>query len=62
MILIKGVTPIPYKIVTIASGVAHFSLPVFIVASIVTRGVRFYLVAACSIGSASRSVRSSSAA
>lgn len=44
-ILIKGATPIPYKIVTIASGIAHFSLPVFIAASIVTRGVRFYLVA-----------------
>ena len=45
VILIKGMTPIPYKIVTIASGIAHFSLPVFIVASIVTRGLRFYLVA-----------------
>ncbi len=45
VILIKGATPIPYKIVTIASGIAHFSLPVFIVASIVTRGIRFYLVA-----------------
>ena len=45
VILIKGMTPIPYKIVTIASGIAHFSLPVFIVASIVTRGIRFYLVA-----------------
>ncbi len=45
VILIKGMTPIPYKIVTIASGIAHFSLPVFIIASIVTRGIRFYLVA-----------------
>ncbi len=45
VILIKGMTPIPYKIVTIASGIAHFSLPIFIVASIVTRGIRFYLVA-----------------
>lgn len=45
VILIKGATPIPYKIVTIASGIAHFSLPVFIAASIVTRGIRFYLVA-----------------
>ena len=33
------------KLVTIASGIAHFSLPVFIVASIITRGIRFYLVA-----------------
>lgn len=45
IILIKGLTPIPYKIVTIASGAAHFSLAVFIVASIVTRGLRFFLVA-----------------
>ena len=45
VILIKGATPIPYKIVTIASGIAHFSLPIFIVASIITRGIRFYLVA-----------------
>jgi membrane protein YqaA with SNARE-associated domain len=45
VILIKGATPIPYKIVTIASGIAHFSLPVFIVASVITRGIRFYLVA-----------------
>ncbi len=46
VILIKGALPIPYKIVTIASGIAHFSLPIFIAASIVTRGIRFYLVAA----------------
>ena len=46
IILIKGMTPIPYKIVTIASGVAHFNLLVFGVASLVTRGVRFFLVAA----------------
>lgn len=45
IILIKGLTPIPYKIVTIASGAAHFSLGVFIVASIATRGLRFFLLA-----------------
>lgn len=45
IILIKGMTPIPYKIVTIASGVAHFNLVVFGVASLVTRGMRFFLVA-----------------
>ncbi|HEX6091732.1 MAG TPA: YqaA family protein [Dongiaceae bacterium] len=45
IILIKGLTPIPYKIVTIASGVAQFNLAVFIVASIVTRGARFFIVA-----------------
>jgi membrane protein YqaA with SNARE-associated domain len=45
VILIKGLTPIPYKIVTIASGVAHFNFALFMAASIVTRGGRFFLVA-----------------
>lgn len=45
VILIKGLTPIPYKIITIASGAAAFSFPVFIAASVVTRGARFFLVA-----------------
>ena len=44
IILIKGMTPIPYKLVTIASGAAHFDLLTFGVASLVTRGARFYLV------------------
>lgn len=46
IILIKGLTPIPYKLVTIASGVAHFDFTVFLLASIVTRGARFFLVVA----------------
>jgi membrane protein YqaA with SNARE-associated domain len=45
IILIKGVTPIPYKIVTIASGAANFSFPLFMAASVVTRGARFFLLA-----------------
>lgn len=45
IILLKGLTPIPYKFVTIASGMAHFALLPFIAASLVTRGVRFFLVA-----------------
>lgn len=45
IILIKGLTPIPYKLVTIASGAASFNLGVFIIASIITRGARFYLEA-----------------
>ena len=40
IILIKGLTPIPYKLVTIASGVAAYDVSAFILASIVTRGVR----------------------
>jgi membrane protein YqaA with SNARE-associated domain len=46
VILLKGLTPVPYMIVTLASGLAHFSLPVFIGASLVTRGGRFFLEAA----------------
>ena len=45
IILIKGLTPIPFKLVTIASGAAHFDLGVFAVASLITRAGRFYLVA-----------------
>lgn len=45
VILIKGLTPIPYKLVTIASGLAHFSFFTFVWASVVTRGARFFLTA-----------------
>ena len=46
VILIKGLTPIPYKIVTIASGAAKFNFTVFMAASTATRGARFFIVAA----------------
>ncbi len=45
VILVKGLTPIPYKIVSIAAGAAHFSLVLFLAASLLTRGVRFFLIA-----------------
>jgi membrane protein YqaA with SNARE-associated domain len=45
VILVKGLTPIPFKIVTIASGAAHFDFAVFLAASLVTRGARFFLLA-----------------
>jgi len=45
IILLKGVTPIPYKIVTIASGFAGYNLFMFVVLSCVARGMRFYLAA-----------------
>ena len=45
IILIKGFTPIPFKLVTIASGIAAFSFPIFIAASVATRGARFFLIA-----------------
>ncbi|MEZ5911969.1 MAG: YqaA family protein [Paracoccaceae bacterium] len=45
-VLIAGITPFPYKVITILSGATGLSLPVFIVASIAARGFRFFLVAA----------------
>jgi membrane protein YqaA with SNARE-associated domain len=45
-VLIAGVTPFPYKVITILSGTTGLSLPVFIVASVVARGIRFFVVAA----------------
>lgn len=45
IILVKGATPIPYKFVTIASGMAAFDLKIFIAASVATRGARFFVVA-----------------
>lgn len=46
VILVKGLTPIPYKLVTITAGFARFDLFTFIWASVVTRGARFFIVAA----------------
>ncbi len=46
VILIKGLTPIPYKIVTIAAGAAGFSFALFMAASVLTRGFRFFLLSA----------------
>jgi membrane protein YqaA with SNARE-associated domain len=45
IILVKGLTPIPYKIVTIAAGAAQFAFWPFMAASLLTRGARFFLVA-----------------
>jgi membrane protein YqaA with SNARE-associated domain len=45
IILLKGVTPIPYKIVTITSGFAGYNIFLFVIFSIIARGMRFYLVA-----------------
>jgi membrane protein YqaA with SNARE-associated domain len=45
IILLKGLTPIPYKIVTITSGFAGFNLGLFILCSFIARGMRFYFTA-----------------
>ena len=46
IILVKGLTPIPFKLVTIASGFAAFNFPLFIATALITRGARFFLIAA----------------
>src|SRR5438045_6920679 len=46
IIILKGLTPIPFKLVTIASGVAQFDLLAFTLASLVSRSLRFFLLAA----------------
>ncbi len=45
IILLKGLTPIPYKLVTITSGFAGYDLAWFVVLSLLTRGARFFLLA-----------------
>lgn len=44
-VLIAGVTPFPYKVITIMSGWTGLSLPVFILSSIVARSLRFFIIA-----------------
>ena len=46
VLLITGATPLPYTLVPIPAGLAQFSLVTFIWASILTRGLRFFAVAA----------------
>jgi membrane protein YqaA with SNARE-associated domain len=46
VILVKGLTPIPYKIVTIAAGAAKMDFGIFLLTSLVTRAARFFLLAA----------------
>jgi membrane protein YqaA with SNARE-associated domain len=45
IILIKGLTPIPYKLVTIVSGFAGYNFLAFVLLSFIARGMRFYAVA-----------------
>jgi len=45
IIFIAGFSPLPYKVFTIAAGVASMNLPVFIIGSAIGRGARFFLVA-----------------
>jgi membrane protein YqaA with SNARE-associated domain len=45
IILGKGATPFPYKLITITAGLTHYDFMTFTIASIVTRGARFFLLA-----------------
>jgi len=44
-ILVAAITPIPYKVFTIFSGIMQYNLPLLILASVLGRGFRFYVVA-----------------
>jgi membrane protein YqaA with SNARE-associated domain len=45
VILIKGLTPIPYKLVTIVSGLLGYNFALFVLLSVITRGARFFILA-----------------
>ena len=45
IVFIAGVTPFPYKVITIASGVTQLNFFVFMLASIAARGIRFFVLA-----------------
>ena len=44
-VFLAGLTPIPYKVFTLASGVFNINFGVFVLASILSRGFRFFLIA-----------------
>ncbi len=44
-VFLAGLTPIPYKVFTLSAGVFSINFPVFLLASVISRGLRFFLVA-----------------
>ncbi len=46
IVLGAGITPFPYKVITIASGVVGMNIWIFGIASVVARGLRFFIIAA----------------
>ena len=44
-VITAGVSPIPFKVITIMSGATNLNFVVFVVASLVSRGIRFFIVA-----------------
>ena len=45
LLAVAGFTPVPFKLLTITSGFVHFNLIYFIIVSILTRGLRFFIIA-----------------
>ena len=45
ILFLAGFTPLPYKAFTISSGLIAFNLPVFIIVSLISRSLRFFIVA-----------------
>jgi len=45
VVFTAGFTPLPYKLITITAGVFNLNIPMFLIASIISRGLRFFLVA-----------------
>ncbi|KPJ87721.1 MAG: hypothetical protein AMJ53_17705 [Gammaproteobacteria bacterium SG8_11] len=54
VVFVAGFSPIPYKLFTIAAGVVSMSFPLFMLASFVGRGARFFLVAGLMVWGGSR--------
>ena len=44
ILFLAGFTPLPYKVFTIASGLVGFNLLIFIIVSIISRGLRFFII------------------
>ena len=44
VLFLAGFTPLPYKVFTIVSGLISFNFPIFILISLISRGLRFYIV------------------
>jgi len=45
-IFLAGLTPIPYKVFTLSAGVFSVNFPIFVIASVLSRGLRFFVLAA----------------
>ena len=44
ILFLAGFTPLPYKVFTIASGIIGFNFPIFVIISLISRGLRFFIV------------------